>query len=119
MKLEEYLDKWIRGESGEVTMYLAAAMIAEESGLVEVAEALKTIAMEEAIHGARAIVHAGKISDLRKFIEMRIEAEKKAAEERHEEAKHHDEPWKTLFEYTARDEERHAKILEGMLKKIQ
>ncbi|RLE56349.1 MAG: rubrerythrin family protein [Thermoprotei archaeon] len=119
MKLEEYLDKWIKGESEEVTWYLAAAVVAEERGLIEVAQALKTIAMEEAMHGARALIQAGKIPDLRKFIEVRIEAEKKAAEERHEEAKHHDEPWKTLFEYTARDEERHAKMLDRILKRIQ
>ncbi len=118
MKLEEYVEKWVKGESEEVTEYLAAAIIAEEQGLIEVAEALKMIALEEAYHGAKALVQAGKIKDLKKFISERIKCEKEAARIRHEEASHHDEPWKTLFEYTARDEERHARILEGLLKKL-
>ena len=118
MKLEEYLEKWVKGESEEVIEYLAAAIIAEEKGLIEVAEALKMIALEEAMHGAKALVQAGKVGDLKEFIKKRIEEEKKAAKVRHEEASHHDEPWKTLFEYTARDEERHARILEGLLRKL-
>ncbi len=118
MKLEEYLEKWVKGESEEVIEYLAAAIIAEEKGLIEVAEALKTIALEEAMHGAKALVQAGKIGNLKEYISKRIEAEKEAARVRHDEASHHDEPWKTLFEYTARDEERHARILEGLLKKL-
>ncbi|NPA04688.1 MAG: rubrerythrin family protein [Crenarchaeota archaeon] len=119
MKLEEYLEKWVKGEAEEVIEYLAAARIAEEKGLIEVAQALRTIAFEEAFHGAHALVQAGEIKDLKEFIKKRIEAEKEAAKVRHEEASHHDEPWKTLFEYTARDEERHARILEGILKKLE
>ncbi len=119
MKLEEYLEKWIRGESEEVVKYLAAAIIAEEQGLVEIAQALKTIAFEEARHGAYAIVQSGKITNIKKFIEEMIKGEEKAAKVRHEEASHHDEPWKTLFEYTAREEERHARILKGLLEKIK
>lgn len=119
MKLEEYLEKWVKGEASEVVEYLAAAIIAEEQGLIEVAEALKMIALEEAYHGARALAQAGKIGDLREFLRKRIECEKEAAQVRHSEAQHHDEPWKTLFEYTARDEERHARILEALLRKLQ
>ncbi len=118
MKLEEYLDKWTKGEAEEVVEYLAAAMIAEEKGLIEVAQALKTIAMEEAMHGAKAVAMSGRIRDLREYIKHRIEEERRAAEVRHGEASHHDEPWRTVFEYTARDEERHARILEGLLKKL-
>ena len=118
MKLEEYVGKWIKCEAIEVIEYLAAAMIAEEQGLPEIACALRNIAFEEALHGAKALIQFGKIRDLKEFIRSRIEAEKNAAKERHEEASHHDEPWKTLFEYTAREEEKHAKILEGILKKL-
>jgi len=119
MKLEEYIDKWTRGEAIEVIEYLAAAMLAEESGYPDIAEALRRIAFEEAEHGARALLLAGKIKDLKTFLKERLECEKKAAEERHEEAKHHDEPWRTVFEYTARDEERHARIVEGLLKRLE
>ncbi len=118
MKLEEYLEKWTKGEAHEIIEYLAAALIAEEQGLIEVAEALKTIAFEEAYHGARALKLWGKIIDLKEFIKSRIEDEKEAAKTRHEEASHHDEPWKTVFEYTARDEERHARILEGLMRRL-
>ncbi|RLF20979.1 MAG: rubrerythrin family protein [Thermoprotei archaeon] len=118
MKLEEYLDVWTKGEAYEIIEYLAAAMVAEEQGLSEVAQALRTIALEEASHGARAVKQAGWIKDLREYIEERIREEKEAAVKRHEEASHHEEPWKTLFEFTARDEERHARILEGLLKRL-
>ena len=119
MKIEEYVKKWVEGEASEVVEYLAAAIVAEESGMIEVAQALKMIAMEEAMHGARALVQYGKIKDLKEFIKHRIEEEREAARVRHEEASHHDEPWKTLFEYTARDEERHRRILEALLKKLE
>lgn len=118
MKLEEYLNMWIKGEAEEIIEYLAASIIAEEQGLIEVAQALKTIAFEEAMHGARALVLAGRIKDLKEYLKHRVEAERDAARVRREEASHHDEPWKTVFEYTARDEERHARILEGILKKL-
>ncbi len=119
MKLEEYLKSWTEGEAEEIIEYLAAAMVAEEQGLVEVAEALKTIAFEEAHHGAKALVTAGRIKDVKEFLKRRVEAEKEAARVRHGEASHHEEPWKTLFEFTARDEERHARIIEGLLKKLE
>ena len=118
MKLEEYLKEWTEGEAHEIIEYLAAAIIAEEKGLIEVAQALRTIAFEEASHGARAVVQSGKIGDLKKYIEERIKCEEEAAKKRFDEASHHDEPWKTLFEFTARDEERHARILKGILKKV-
>ncbi len=118
MKLEEYLEKWVKGEAEEIVEYLAAAIIAEEKGLIEVAQALKMIAFEEAMHGAKALVLAGRIGDLKEFIKKRIECEEEAARVRHDEASHHDEPWKTVFEYTARDEERHARILRGLLNRL-
>jgi len=118
LKIEEYVEKWVRGEASEVIEYLAAAIVAEEQGLIEIAQALKMIAFEEAMHGARALVQFGKIKDLREFIKHRIEEEREAARVRHEEASHHDEPWRTLFEYTARDEERHQRILEALLRKL-
>lgn len=119
MKLEEYVDKWVKGEAREVVEYLAAAIIAEEQGLVEVAQALKMIALEEAYHGAKALVQYGEIKDIKKFLEERVKAEEEAARVRHGEASHHDEPWKTLFEYTARDEERHARIIKSLLEKLK
>jgi len=119
LKLEEYIERWVEGEASEVLEYLAAAMIAEEQGYGGLAQALKTIAMEEAMHGARAILQAGRIGSLEEFIKRRVECEERAARERREEAGHHDEPWRTLFEFTARDEERHARILKGLLRSLE
>ncbi|RLE76995.1 MAG: hypothetical protein DRJ56_03310 [Thermoprotei archaeon] len=70
------------------------------------------------MHGARALAQTGEIGDLKEFIERRIETGRGVARVRHGEAEHHDEPWKMLFEYTARGEEGHARILEGLLKKL-
>ena len=118
MELGEFLKKWVEGESKEVTEYLAAAIIAEEQGMIEIAQALKTIAFEEAMHGAKALAQSGKIANIEEFLKKRVEDEKEGAKVRKEEATHHDEPWKSLFEITARDEERHARILEGLLNKF-
>ncbi len=118
MEIGEFLKMWIEGESREIVEYLAAAIVAEEQGMIEIAQALKMIAFEEAMHGAKALAQSGKIANIEEFLKKRIEDEKEAAKVRKEEASHHDEPWKSLFEVTARDEERHARILEGLLSKL-
>jgi len=116
-KLEEYLESWINGETSEVGLYLAMAKKAEQEGYPEVASALIKIAWEEAEHAAEAVQLANKVGTTKENLEKMIAGEQNAAKVRLEEASHHGEPEKTYFHTTAKDEERHAGALKGLLKR--
>jgi rubrerythrin len=120
--VEEMVEKNFRGETAEVGLYLAMAWQAQREGLPEVAEALKSIAWEEAQHGARYAILNSKISastkeNLKEMLageqaankgkrEAAIKAREAAGDETHE-----------VFDETSRDEARHARILDGLLKR--
>ena len=120
--VEEMVEMNFRGETSEVGIYLAMAWQAQREGLPEVAEALKSIAWEEAQHGARYAILNSKISastkeNLEEMLageqaankgkrEAAIKAREAAGDETHE-----------VFDETSRDEARHARILEGLLKR--
>jgi len=118
MKLEEYIETWIKGESSEVALYLAMARQAEREGYPEIASALRKIAFEEAEHAAIAIELAKKVGTTKENLKKMLAGEENAAKVRLEEARHHDEPEKTYFYTTAKDEERHAEIIRGLLKRF-
>ncbi len=120
--LEEAAEANFRGETSEVGLYLAMAHQAQREGYPEVAETLKTIALEEAQHAARYALLNGKISastkeNLEKMLageqaankgkrESAIKAKTEAGDETHE-----------VFDEASRDEARHALMLEGLLKR--
>ena len=120
--LEEAVEANFRGETSEVGLYLAMAHQAQREGYPEVAEALKTIALEEAQHSARYALLNGKISsstreNLEKMLageqaankgkrEAAIKTKTEAGDETHE-----------VFDEASRDEARHAHILEGLLQR--
>ena len=120
--IEEVVEANFRGECAEVGMYLAMARQAQREGLPEVAEVLKTIAMEEAGHAAHFAEMNGIIDeDLRKNLEMMLEGEKAASREKQEAAgkardcdidQAHD-----FFDESSRDEARHAMMLKGLLER--
>ncbi|MFZ5639913.1 MAG: ferritin-like domain-containing protein [Bacillota bacterium] len=120
--VEEAVDHNFNGETREVGLYLAMARQAQREGLPEVAEVLKAIAMDEAWHAARFAELNGKISaSTRENIEMMLKGEiganngKKSAAVKAKEAgidEAHD-----VFDESSRDEARHAKALEGLLKR--
>lgn len=109
-----------KGESGEVSFYLAMARQAQREGFPEVAETLKTIAWEEAEHGAHYAELNGLIStstkeNIEKMIKgeigannMKKQAATKSKENNIDQA--HD-----FFDESSRDEARHAKMLQGLL----
>jgi len=119
--VESIIDGQFRGETSEVGLYLAMARQAQREGFPEIAEVLKTIAMEEAEHAAHFAELNGKIStctkeNLEKMLAGEIGANKvkregalKAKEENIDHA--HD-----YLDESSRDEGRHANMLEGMLK---
>lgn len=110
------------GETQEVGIYLAMSRQASRSGYGELAEIFKRLAWEEAEHAARFAEMNGVIhDDLKANIEMMLEGESMAnAEKRAASDKAIDvglEDAGDFFKESSKDEGRHYKILEGILKR--
>ena len=117
------LNNHFMGECTEVGMYLAMSRQADREGYPEVAEAFKRYAWEEAEHAAKFAELLGEVvtDSTKKNLEMRVEAENGATAGKFDLAKRakaanldaiHD----TVHEM-ARDEARHGKAFEGLLKR--
>ena len=120
--VEAAVDNNFKGETAEVGLYLAMARQAEREGYPEVAAALKSIAWDEAWHAARFAELNGKISaSTKENIERMLGGECMANKGKRDaamlakdiscDAAH------TAFDESSRDEGRHAKALEGLLKR--
>ena len=112
-----------QGECSEVGMYLAMSRVADREGYPEIAEAWKRYAFEEAEHAAKFAELLGEMvsSSTKENLTVRVEAENGATMCKTELAKKakalgldaiHD----TVHEM-ARDEARHGKAFEGLLKR--
>jgi rubrerythrin len=120
--IEEVVEANFAGEAATLGLYLAMARQAEREGYPEIAEVLKSIALEEAWHAARYAELNGKISvSTKKNLEGRLTGEQDSNKSKHKAAmaakeagidEAHD-----FFEESARDEARHARALEGLLKR--
>ena len=111
------------GECSEVGMYLAMARVAEREGYPEIAEAYKRYAYEEADHASRFAELLGEVvtDSTKKNLMMRAEAECGACAGKMDLAKkakalNLDAIHDTVHEM-ARDEARHGKAFEGLLKR--
>ncbi len=111
------------GECSEVGMYLAMARVAHREGYPEIGLYWEKAAWEEAEHAAKFAELLGEVvtDSTKKNLEMRVEAENGATAGKTDLAKRakalnldaiHD----TVHEM-ARDEERHGKAFEGLLKR--
>ncbi len=111
------------GECSEVGMYLAMARVAYREGYPEIGMYYEKAAYEEAEHAAKFAELLGEVvtSSTKKNLEMRVEAENGATAGKTDLAKRakaanldaiHD----TVHEM-ARDEARHGKAFEGLLKR--
>lgn len=120
--VEEAVDMEFRGECMEVGLYLAMARQAEREGYPEIAAALERIALDEAWHAAHFAELNGKIStsakeNLQKMLagEQAANKSKKGAAVKAKEngidAAH------DFFDESSRDEGRHARALEGLLRR--
>lgn len=120
--VEEAVLQNFKGETMEVGLYLAMARQAQREGYPEIAEVLKTIALEEAWHAARFAELNGLISEsTRENLSNMLNGEKMANKGKREaavKAKENgiDEAHDILDE-SSRDEARHAMALEGLLKR--
>ena len=110
------------GECSKVGMYLAMSRQADREGYPEVAEAFKRYAWEEAEHAAKFAELLGEVVwDTKTNLEKRMMAEAGACEDKFRIAKlakqqNLDAIHDTVHEM-ARDEARHGKALEGLLKR--
>ncbi|MDD5711361.1 MAG: NADH peroxidase [Smithellaceae bacterium] len=111
------------GECTEVGMYLAMSRQADREGYPEVAEAYKRIAFEEADHAARFAELLGEVvyADTRTNLKLRVEAENGACKGKKELAVlakqlNYDAIHDTVHEM-CKDEARHGKAFEGLLKR--
>ena len=122
-EIKEGLRANFMGECSEVGMYLAMARVAAREGYPEIALYWEKAAFEEAEHAAKFAELLGEVvtDSTKKNLEMRVEAENGATSGKFDLAKRakaanldaiHD----TVHEM-ARDEARHGKAFEGLLKR--
>ena len=122
-EIVEGLRQNFNGECTEVGMYLAMARVAFREGYPEIGQYWEKAAYEEAEHAAKFAELLGEVvtDSTKKNLEMRVEAENGATAGKFDLAKRakaanldaiHD----TVHEM-ARDEARHGKAFEGLLKR--
>ncbi|NLC78000.1 MAG: rubrerythrin family protein [Clostridia bacterium] len=119
-ELERIVKQNFTGETGEVGLYLAMARQAQREGYPEIAEVLKTIAWEEAEHAARFAELNGMIEDniwenLKEMLEGETFATRGKKEAADKAAALGLETARDYFNESAKDEARHARMLEGIL----
>lgn len=111
------------GECTEVGMYLAMARVAAREGYPEIGEYWRRAALEEAEHAAKFAELLGEVvtPSTKKNLEMRVDAENGATRGKTELAKKAKELGLDAIHDTvhemARDEARHGKAFEGLLKR--
>ena len=119
----EMLRANFNGECSEVGMYLAMSRQADREGYPEVAEAYKRYAFEEAEHAAKFAELLGEVltADTKTNLSMRVDAEYGATEGKLQLAKRakelgYDAVHDTVHEM-CKDEARHGKAFNGLLKR--
>ena len=111
------------GECSEVGMYLAMARVAHREGYPEIGLYWEKAAYEEAEHAAKFAELLGEVvtDSTKKNLEMRVEAENGATAGKTDLAKRAKEAGLDAIHDTvhemARDEARHGKAFEGLLKR--
>ncbi len=120
--VEKDVDMNFSGETSEVGLYLAMSRQAQREGYPEIAEILKSLAWDEAWHAAQFAELNGKISESTKEnIEKMLAGEQGANKGKRAaavKAKENDiDSAHDFFNESSRDEARHARALEGLLKR--
>jgi len=120
--VEESVKMNFQGECSEVGLYLAMARQAEREGYPEVSEALKRIAWEEAEHASHFAELNGLISpstkeNIQKMLKGETGANKGKKDAAIKAKENNVDPAHDYFDESSRDEARHARTLEGLLKR--
>lgn len=122
-EVKDGLRACFQGECGEVGMYLAMARVAIREGYPEVGAFFEKAAWEEAEHAALFAEMLGEVltDSTKENLKMRAEAEKGATKMRADLAKLAKEagndPVHDAVHEIGRDEARHGKAFEGLLKR--
>ena len=120
--VEQAVENNFKGETTEVGLYLAMSKQAEREGYPEIAVVLKSLAWDEAWHAARFAELNGKISaSTKENLERMLAGECMANKGKREAAVLAKEkgcdPAHDALDESSRDEGRHARALEGLLKR--
>jgi len=120
--IEQAVEMNFKGETSEVGLYLAMARQAMREGYPEIAEVLRRIAWEEAEHASHYAELNGMISESTKEnLERMLKGEQGANRGKREAAVQAKEAGldhaHDYFDESSRDEARHARALEGLLKR--
>ncbi len=123
-EFKSFINGQFNGETAEVGLYLAMARVAQRAGHAEVAEVLKVIAWEEAEHAAKYAELMGRVSECTKtnltnMINGEMASNKLKAELAQKAKVAGLEELYTFIDHAARDEARHASMLQGMLKRLE
>ena len=118
--VKEDVNQNFKGETSEVGLYLAMSRQAQRDGYPEVAEVLKTLALEEAWHAASFAEMNGLIStntkeNLEKMMAGEVNANKSKRESALKSKEANVDEAHDFFDVSARDEARHARMLKGLL----
>ena len=122
-RIIEGLRENFNGECSEVGMYLAMSRVAHREGYPEIGLYWEKAALEEAEHAAKFAELLGEVltDSTKKNLEMRVDAENGATQGKFELAKLAKELGLDAIHDTvhemARDEARHGKAFEGLLKR--
>lgn len=122
-RIIEGLRENFNGECSEVGMYLAMSRVAHREGYPEIGLYWEKAALEEAEHAAKFAELLGEVltDSTKKNLEMRVDAENGATKGKFELAKLAKELGLDAIHDTvhemARDEARHGKAFEGLLKR--
>lgn len=120
--VEEAVTMNFRGETSEVGLYLAMARQAEREGYPEVSRSLIDIAWEEAWHASHyaelnGLISASTKDNLQKMLAGETGANKGKREAAVKAKEAGIDPAHDYFDESSRDEGRHARALEGLLKR--
>lgn len=121
--VEEAVSMNFRGETGEIGLYLAMARQAEREGYPEIARSLVNIAWEEAGHAAlyaelNGLVSSSTKENLEKMLAGETAANKGKKQAANKAKEINLEAAQAVFDESSRDEARHARSLEGLLKRF-
>lgn len=120
--LERAVKQNFNGEVNEAGIYLAMARLAQRQGYPEIAEVLKTIAWEEAEHASvfaelNGMIQEDIFDNIKQMIEGEVFSNKNKREAAEMAEKLGIESARDYFNIFAKDEGRHARMLEGILRK--
>ncbi len=123
-EFKDVINGQFTGETAEVGLYLAMARVAQRAGYAEIAEVLKVIAWEEAEHAAQYAELMGRVSECTKtnitnMINGEMGSNKLKAELAQKAKVAGLEELYTFIDHAARDEARHASMLQGMLSRLE